>query len=79
MYRESLDKVMAKSTTFDAFTKKWKEFVEKPKEIKDEDWRQFFRQKNPVAGIDRGALSNVYADKTGKSSVGEEHSALRGT
>ena len=67
---------MAKSTTFDAFTKKWKEFVEKPKEIKDEDWRQFFRQKNPVAGIDRGALSNVYADKTGKYEVNEKKTII---
>ena len=68
---------MAKTTTFDAFTKKWKEFVEKPEEIKDEDWRLFFAPSNPVAGINFGALTDTYTDNKGRKSETNERKTIR--
>lgn len=68
---------MAKTTTFDAFTKKWKKFVEDQSEIKDEDWRQFFAPSNPVAGINFGALTDTYTDNKGRKSETNERKNIK--
>ena len=68
---------MAKTTTFDAFTKKWKKFVEDQREIKDEDWRQFFAPSNPVAGINFGALTDTYTDNKGRKSETNERKTIK--
>jgi hypothetical protein len=57
---------MAKSNTFEAFTKKWISYVKDTNSIKEDDWNHFFAQSNPVAGIDRGALSDTYTDQSKK-------------
>ena len=63
---------MAKTISFDDFTNKWKSFVTGTTSPTEDDWALFFAQTNPVAGIDRGALSDTYTDKTGKYKVNEK-------
>ena len=64
--------------TYEKFTEKWKENLSKPaNQITEEDWNQFFAQSNPVAGIDRGALSDTYTDRNKKTWTTNERKTIK--
>ena len=73
------------SRSFFDFTKKWIGYVTSKKrsaEISDNDWSELFGRRNPVAGIDRGEMTEVasFATKKGKITKNtNEQSSFKGT
>lgn len=54
---------MNKLESYQEYTQKWRQFVENPDAtITEEDWKSFFGQTNPVAGIDRGAFTDFWTN-----------------
>ena len=72
------------SNHFFDFTKKWNGYVTSKKssvEISDKDWSELFGRRNPVAGIDRGEMTEEasFATKKGKiTKKTNERSSFKG-
>ena len=67
-----------KKESFGEFTSKWKGYIQSTTQnISEEDWELFFAQSNPVAGIDRGAFTDIYTDNTGKKNQVNEKKTIK--